>query len=114
MFLEQERLISLHAAARLVPSRDDDGDRGEGCGEAKGVHPATLHRWARGGARGHRLETVCVGGRRFTSKEALWRFIRAINDGPSAALIAAPKPDPERVAQAEASLRRAGLLRTAK
>lgn len=114
MFLERERLISLRAAARLVPSRDDEGDEGDGVGQPKGVHPATLHRWARNGARGHRLETVCVGGRRFTSQEALWRFIQAINGEATSALIAVPKPDPERVEKAEERLRRAGLLRTAK
>ena len=38
------------------------------------VHPSTVHRWRLRGARGSKLETVLVGGRRYTSQEALLRF----------------------------------------
>ena len=37
-------------------------------------HPSTVHRWRLRGARGSKLETVLVGGRRYTSQEALLRF----------------------------------------
>ncbi|MBX3437201.1 MAG: DUF1580 domain-containing protein [Planctomycetaceae bacterium] len=40
-----------------------------------GPNISTLHRWRLHGVRGHKLETVLVGGRRFTSDEALERFI---------------------------------------
>ena len=41
-------------------------------------HLATLHRWRVRGIRGVRLETLLIGGRRFTSLEALRRFTSAV------------------------------------
>ena len=35
---------------------------------------STVYRWMQCGLRGVRLEYVCIGGTRFTSKEALNRF----------------------------------------
>lgn len=43
------------------------------------VSLATLHRWRLNGVRGVKLETVLVGGLRFTSLEAIDRFITAQN-----------------------------------
>ena len=43
------------------------------------VHIATIHRWAKKGCRGHILETCLVGGRRYTSCEAIRRFLHATN-----------------------------------
>lgn len=60
----EEKLIPLTAAARIVPGRT-----GNGC------HVATVWRWAERGVGGKRLETVKVGGQRYTSEEALSRFI---------------------------------------
>ena len=40
-------------------------------------HIATGWRWIKRGCRGVRLETVLVGGRRFTSTEAIARFVEA-------------------------------------
>jgi len=48
------------------------------------VHPSTVHRWRLRGARGSKLETVLVGGRRYPSQEALLRFfdsVTAATDG---------------------------------
>ena len=39
----------------------------------------TVWRWMRRGAKGTRLESVTIGGRRYTSREALERFIRSQN-----------------------------------
>lgn len=39
-------------------------------------HISTLHRWRLAGVRGRRLETFLSGGRRFTSLEAIERFLR--------------------------------------
>ncbi len=39
------------------------------------VSRATAHRWAKVGVRGIKLESVMVGGRVFTTSEALARFI---------------------------------------
>jgi len=55
-----DELLSLPAAAKLLPGRP---------------HAATLYRWTRRGVRGVRLETVLIAGRRYTSREALDRFI---------------------------------------
>lgn len=52
---------------------------------------ATLHRWRLNGVRGVKLETVLIGGLRYTSREAIVRFIAAQNadDAPSAPVITA-------------------------
>ena len=39
----------------------------------------TLHRWRLKGVRGARLETILCGGIRYTSREAIRRFIIAQN-----------------------------------
>ncbi len=43
----------------------------------KKVHYSTVYRWATKGVRGRVLETVRVGGVRYTSIEALERFLTA-------------------------------------
>ena len=42
---------------------------------------ATLHRWRLHGVRGTKLETCLIGGMRYTSREAIARFIAAQNQG---------------------------------
>ena len=59
----QEHLLSITVAAREVPGRP---------------HVSTIWRWVNRGIRGIKLETVMVGGRRFTSREALERFHQRI------------------------------------
>jgi hypothetical protein len=44
--------------------------------------PATLWRWALRGVRGHKLATIVIGGRRYSSRRAFDDFIRALN-GPA-------------------------------
>lgn len=39
---------------------------------------STVYRWFQNGLRGVRLEYVCIGGTRFTSKEALNRFFAKV------------------------------------
>lgn len=62
---------------------------------------ATLHRWRLRGIRGVRLETLLIGGIRYTSLEAIDRFIQAqnLNDAPAAPVISAS----QRKQQAEAA-----------
>ncbi len=56
-----ESLISIVEATRLIPGRP---------------HLATVYRWFNKGVRGGiKLETALVGGRRFTSREAVQRFV---------------------------------------
>lgn len=57
-----ESLITLTEAARSLPNKP---------------HVATLYRWMSRGVRGIRLRTFLVGGRRYTSREALDEFINA-------------------------------------
>lgn len=54
-----EQLLSLKDAARRLPGR---------------LHYSTIFRWATTGTRYGRLETVVIGGQRYTSIEALQRF----------------------------------------
>ena len=86
--LSQEHLVTLTEAGRIIPGSP---------------HFSTLWRWYQRGIRGARLETVIVGGRRFTSHEAIARFIArttAARDGHSSSLGSAssgtasqPQPD---------------------
>ena len=46
--------------------------------------PATLWRWAARGVDGVKLETYKIGGRRYTTAEALDRFVARLN-GPRSA-----------------------------
>ena len=62
-----ETLIDFAEAARNVPRK----------ASGKLVHAKTVARWALSGIRGIRLESICVGGRRLTSKEACKRFFEA-------------------------------------
>lgn len=61
---DTEELIPLELAAQRVPGR-----------------PAisTLYRWSFKGVRGTVLETLVIGNRRWTSIEAISRFIAAMN-----------------------------------
>lgn len=76
--VESETLIEFQLAAGAFP--------GERCPAI-----ATLHRWRQKGVRGVKLETVLIGGIRYTSREAISRFIAAQNadDAPAAPVITA-------------------------
>lgn len=56
-----EELLTLTEAAKTLPDRP---------------HCSTLLRWRTSGVNGVRLEAVKVGGRWFTSRQALRRFVR--------------------------------------
>jgi hypothetical protein len=64
--LANEKLLTIPEAAQCVP-----GERGK-----RGV--STLWRWIAKGARGVKLESVLIGGKRYTSEEALARFIARV------------------------------------
>lgn len=65
-------------------------------------HISQLHRWrlkgllSRAGVR-VQIETLMIGGRRYTSKEAVSRYIAALNDGDVASFV--PVTDPDRASQ---------------
>jgi Protein of unknown function (DUF1580). len=95
--LDREELLSISAAARQCPGRP---------------HVATVWRWAETGVKGIRLETVQVGGRRFTSAEAIRRFIErttAAAVGPAAEPPRTPAARQRAIAAAKAELAKAGI-----
>jgi hypothetical protein len=63
-----ETLLSFAEATKGLPRR-----RG-----GRKPHVSTLYRWADGGCKGIRLESLQVGGTRCTSAEALQRFFSAL------------------------------------
>jgi hypothetical protein len=70
---------------------------------------ATLHRWRLHGVRSVRLETLLIGGLRYTSREAIARFIQAQNadESPTPAVTPAQRTRQAKAAQQE--LARAGI-----
>jgi hypothetical protein len=62
-----EALLRLSEAAKVInPSRPP--------------HVASVWRWALAGVRGQKLETVVIGGQRWTSREAIARFVQRLNE----------------------------------
>lgn len=64
--VKTETLIGLEQARREFPGKEK-------------VSLAALHRWRLKGVRGVVLETLVVGGARYTSLEAIDRFVAAQN-----------------------------------
>ena len=62
----REQAIPLADVPRYVPKR-----------RGKKVHYSTVYRWATKGARGRKLETILSGGLRYTTIEAVQRFLDA-------------------------------------
>jgi hypothetical protein len=58
-----ETVISFAEASKLTPGRP---------------HLSQIYRWSQAGLRGIKLDWIQVGGRRFTSREALDRFFAAL------------------------------------
>jgi hypothetical protein len=63
--LFRDELLTLAAAASLLPTRP---------------HVSTLWRWCRRGVKGVRLQTVIVGGRRYTKASFLSDFVAQLTD----------------------------------
>lgn len=69
------------------------------------VHTGTVRRWAQRGIKGIRLETFCIGGRRYTTRGAQRRFVVATSD--AGAPSKPPRiPCPERQRRIDAAKRR--------
>src|SRR5207244_2387684 len=83
--LLSEGTIDFTEAAKSL--RDSSG---------RAPHLASIRRWAKVGCRGHRLETVFVGGRLLTTRAAIHRFLAAIN-GHAAPAPATPTSAAERL-----------------
>ena len=93
--VDTETLIHFAAAAREFPGRP--------------VCIQTLHRWRLHGIRGVKIETCIIGGLRWTSKEAIARFIAAQNAGDSPAPAVTPKQRARQSAAARRELEAMGL-----
>jgi hypothetical protein len=65
-----EDVIPLGQVPADIPSRQP----------GKRVNVSTVWRWAMHGCRGVRLETVVIGGGRFTSREAIQRFAERLSE----------------------------------
>lgn len=90
-----EALVTMAQAARETPNRAG----------GRGVNVSTTCRWFLRGIAGVKLETILIGGVRYTSREALQRFFAAATaaaDGtPNAGT---PKQREREIAAAEAEL----------
>jgi len=69
--------------------------------------PATLYRWALKGVRGIKLETVMMGGRRYTSDEAVDRFFARLSRHQPAATV---EPSKARATQIDHAARKAKAI----
>lgn len=69
--LLKESLVKLVLAGKQIPGG--------------GVSPGCIERWIRKGVRGVVLEVCRIGNTRYTSKEAIQRFLEAINQEPETA-----------------------------
>jgi hypothetical protein len=67
---ERESIVLPKDVCRMFPGRT-----------GKGLALSTIWRWMLKGQRGQRLESLVVGGQRYTSKEAVRRFVAALNGG---------------------------------
>lgn len=96
--VSQETLLKVTEAAKAIPTRPS---------------VATVWRWLAKGSRGVRLESVLIGGSRYTSKEAIGRFFEAVTragepEGP-AMPSATPRQRAAAISRAQRELDAAGL-----
>lgn len=99
--LSQETVLSFSEAAGRVPSFRP----------GRKTHVATLHRWAKQGVRGIKLDSARLGGRLVTSAEALQRFADALSATPAepAPAIQPPAARRKAIERAESELDRIGI-----
>ena len=88
-----EKLLTLPEAAALLPGRPS---------------VATLWRWRTRGAHGRRLESLVLGGKVFTSAEAIQRFAEQ-RGGADQPAIRTPAARERSIRKAEAELKAAGI-----
>lgn len=72
--LAAENLIPLRDVPRFLPPRSN----------GKRVHISAVYRWTLRGIKGVVLETIRIGGTRYTSREAIQRFSERLT-GPAPA-----------------------------
>lgn len=79
--LRDDQLMSLPDAATYL-----------GAITGRKPHVSTLWRWCQKGCRGVRLESICIGGKRFVTAAAIERFVEAL----TASGAGRPEPPPPR------------------
>ena len=96
--IRDETLIPFQEAPRHIPGKP---------------HLSTIHRWRLTGVRGGiKLETCLVGGRRYTSLEALQRFSNSVTSAADGGGDLRDRPSRQRerlLEEAEAELNRSGI-----
>ena len=77
----------------------------------KRIHPTTIHRWRIRGARGVKLDTILIGGQRFTSVETLLRFFAESTEAesPASASVTLDRHQQARVKAADIYLESEGI-----
>ena len=65
-----------------------------------GISDATMARWIQKGVKGVKLETLLIGGRRVTSREAIARFIARQNADDAPAIPAVTRAQRQRQSEA--------------
>ena len=93
---EVETLIPFNEARSAFPGRNN-------------IALQTLHRWRLHGVRGVKLETILCGGLRYTSREAISRFILAQNANESAVPAITPSQRRRQAETANRLLQEAGF-----
>ena len=92
-----DELLTLAEAARMLPRRPN---------------LCTLWRWASKGIKGIRLETVSVGGRRYTTRTALADFFRRTSEAGDCESPTTPRTSAQRqraVTEARKVLSKSGI-----
>jgi Protein of unknown function (DUF1580)/Helix-turn-helix domain len=92
MNIEKEELLTISEASKEFPIRP---------------HTTTVWRWVHRGINGTKLESIKIGGRRYTSKEAINRFISETSASQIEVVNLSSKA--EKVQQAELELDKSGI-----
>ena len=92
--LKFEKLITLAEASRLLPGRPS---------------VPTIWRWRNKGVRGRKLESVIVGGKCYTSVEAIQRFAQQQGETNSQPILRTPAARERAISRAERELSDAGI-----
>ena len=94
--LNEEQMLTLTQATAELPGRP---------------HIPTIWRWHARGLHGVKLETIVIGGRRFTSREALQRFAERTTAaaGGTSAPARTSKQRTKAIAAADETLKQAGI-----
>lgn len=92
--IHTEEIVQLSRCSPLVPTRP---------------HVSTLMRWAFRGLQGHKLETIKIGGKVCTSREALQRFFERCNSPSEPASVRTSRRRRDDLAQADRELSKEGI-----